>query len=277
MHPAEARRQHAAKHDATTAGSATMNNDLGLGRQRGSNDNGNDAEFAQPSPRDSSFSSSSSDSSIDGENLAEALAAGGDGSFVVEQPSRKLNRSTAVMFAVLVLGAAAVYFMYRKSGPRLAVAAAPKETVEAKKTISTFLSGGDSNIKLMEKMLKNTQEIVQQFLKYPSVRQVPLSDLQTNPFRHKNLAPSGNADHADNASDIAEKRRREEERLAIRKAADGLQLQSIMYSEARQACMINNTLYREAQMIDGFTIEKINPNSVIVKNGSYRFELSLKR
>src|SRR5437660_1597989 len=72
------------------------------------------------------------------------------------------------------------------------------------------------------------------------------------------------------------KRRKEEERQAVVKAVQGLQLQSIMHSTARQACMINNTLYREGQQIDGFTIEKITTSSVIVKNGTYRFELKMQ-
>ena len=41
--------------------------------------------------------------------------------------------------------------------------------------------------------------------------------------------------------------------------------------------MINNTMFVEGQQIDGFTIEKINPSSVIVKNGSYRFELQMQK
>jgi len=218
----------------------------------------------------------SGDGSVDAEQLAEALSDGGETTFVVEKP-RTLNRSTAIMFAVLVLGAGSVYFMWRKTGPKTAAAAASKETVEAKKTISTFLSGGDTNIKLMETMLRNTQKVVQQFLTYPSMTQVPLSDLRTNPFRHKSATPQAAPTDNSAAMDMAEKRRREEERLAIRKAADGLQVQSIMFSDSRKACMINNTLFREGQGVEGFILEKINPNSVIVKNGPYRFELSLKR
>jgi type II secretory pathway component PulC len=41
--------------------------------------------------------------------------------------------------------------------------------------------------------------------------------------------------------------------------------------------MINNTLYSEGQQVESFTIEKITPDSVIVKNGSYRFELKMQR
>jgi len=41
--------------------------------------------------------------------------------------------------------------------------------------------------------------------------------------------------------------------------------------------MINNTLYQEGQQIDSFIIEKIAPAGVIVKSGTYRFELKMQK
>jgi hypothetical protein len=120
----------------------------------------------------------------------------------------------------------------------------------------------------MEQMLKDTEKYVQQFLN-PMVKQVPLGQLHMNPFRQK---PSdGKTD------DSANSRKREEERLAMLKAVQALQLQSVMYGDTRKACMINNSLYREGQQVDSFMIEKITANSVIVKNGAYRFELKMQR
>src|SRR5262249_40167049 len=160
------------------------------------------------------------------------------------------------------IGAAGLYFMYRRAGPQSASAAmVSKETSDAHKTISTFLSTGDTGFATMEARLKNTEKVVQQFLKYPSATQVPSSDLQTNPFR-LHVAQAKESTNNDGLSEAAEKKRREEERLAIKKAAEGLLLQSIMCSDTRKACMINNTIYREGQMIDNFAIEKISPATV---------------
>jgi hypothetical protein len=102
--------------------------------------------------------------------------------------------------------------------------------------------------------------------------QVPLSDLRTNPFRAKSPTPTTMA-----MSEAAEKKKREEERLALLKAVQQLQLQSIMYGDTRSACMINNTMQREGQTIEGFVIEKISPTTVIVKNAAYRFELKIQK
>src|SRR5262249_28826455 len=147
---------------------------------------------------------------------------------VIAEPRQPVNRSTLVVFAILVLGAGGLYFMYRQAGPKVAGAAVTKETDDAKKTISTFLPTGESGFKSMETRLKNTEKVVQQFKTYPSATQVPLADLSTNPFRvHEETKPTA---PDPSLSEAAEKKRREEERQAVRRAAEGLQLQSIMCS-----------------------------------------------
>lgn len=205
-----------------------------------------------------------------GEEMMESLA-DGEGSGIITEEKKPLNRSTIVTFVVLVLGIGGVWYMYQRTGGPKSATAATKETVEAKKTIDNFLSGGEQNIKLMETTLRNTQKVVQQFLNYPSMTQIPLSDLKSNPFRVLPTAPDGNI------SEAAERKRREEDRMAALNAVQKLQLQSIMYGDSRRACMINGALYTESQQVDGFTIEKINQASVVVKSGPYRFELKLQR
>lgn len=205
----------------------------------------------------------------DHEQLDSVLSEDG-GEFVVPTERKSVNRGSLVLFGILVLGAAGVYLMHLRTGPS-AAAAAP-EAAAAKKTIEGFLGGGGASIKAMEDMLRNTERVVRQFLDYPSMTQVPLSDLRINPFRAKPaLAPS------ESQTDAQEKKRREEERLAILKAVQNLSLQSIICSDQRKACMINNTLYREGQLVDGFNVERITPAAVVVKNGPYRFELKIQR
>jgi hypothetical protein len=206
------------------------------------------------------------------DDLVDALAEPDGGAVLVEE-KKPLNRSTIVTFVVLVIGAGGLWFMYQRTGPAKA-AAADKEAAAAKATINSFLSGGSENIKLMESMLRNTQKVVQQFLNYPSMTQVPLSELRTNPFRIRAEAPAGDKNAAGEA---AEKKKREEERLAALRAVENLQLQSIMFGGSRRACMVNGAMYTEGQTVDGFAIEKINQASVVVKNGPYRFELRMQR
>jgi len=192
-----------------------------------------------------------------------------DSTFVVEE-KKPMNRSTLVLFGLIVAGVGGTYLMMMRAGPASA-AASTTEAQAADKTITQFLSSGSTSMKLMESMLRNTEKVVQQFLSYPSMTQIPLSDLHTNPFRHSVQKPS-----ADKLSEAVTKKR-EEERLAALKAVQTLQLQSIMVSESRKAAMINNTLVQEGQQVDEFSVEKINPGAVVVRTGAYRFELKMQK
>jgi hypothetical protein len=205
------------------------------------------------------------------EQLADALG-GSETSFVVGGDEKKAVTNPVIYLAlVAVLGGAGLWYMYKRQGPSSAEAAATPEAAKAEETINTFLTSGPSGIKVMQEMMRNTEKVVQQFLDYPSVTQVPLSELHTNPFRSS--TPAENVA----AGADATKKKREEEKLAAIKASEALQLQSIIHSGSRKACMINNALYSEGQQIEQFTIEKIEPARVIVKAGVYRFALKMQR
>lgn len=192
--------------------------------------------------------------------------------FVVAEAPRPKNKAMTLLLGVVLAGACVIYLMYFRGGPRSAAAATNEQSEQNSAAISRFLEAGGENIKLMERMLRGTEKVVQQFRNYPSTTQIPLADLKANPFRY--APPKGANPEADEA--LARKHRAEE-RAAVLKAVQELQLQSIMHGENRRACMINNTLYSEGQQVESFTIEKITPDSVIVKNGSYRFELKMQR
>ena len=226
-------------------------------------ENNNDSPLSggnSPGLDDAPASDSSGTAALSGE--------GGDESFVATEPRKPVNRTTLVLFSIVLLGGGGLYLMYMRTGPKSAGAAL--QSAAASQTITQFLSNGNNNMRNMEQLLRNTQKIVQQFLAYPSINQVPLKQLQTNPFRFT-AAKDG-----ESASDADARKKQEDEKVAVRHAADNLQIQSILHGTKR-ACMINNTMFVEGQQIDGFTIEKINPSSVIVKNGSYRFELQMQK
>jgi hypothetical protein len=207
-----------------------------------------------------------------GADLASQLAGGSESEFVVSEEKKPATQGLIFLAVLVVIGVGGTYFMYQRQGPSTAIAATP-EAQQAEKTINTFLTSGPDGIKMMQTMLKDTEKVVKQFLEYPSLTQVPLSSLQTNPFKSGAEKPADKVDDSEEA--LA--RKREEERLAATKASEALKLQSIIYSGSRKACMINNTLYKEGEQIEQFTIEKIEPGRVIVKTGAYRFELKSKR
>ena len=188
--------------------------------------------------------------------------------FVTPTEPKSRNNSLIVLGALLVIGPVVLWFMYHRKGPDGAEASVVTSRVtEAHQTVTNFLDNGPAGMKMMEQMLRGTEKIVKQFLDYPSVKQVPLSELKTNPFR------AAKTEVVDN--DANDKKRREQERQAVVKAVAGLQVQSII-SGKNKSCMINNRLCQEGQQIESFTIEKINPGAVIVKSGAYRFELKMR-
>jgi hypothetical protein len=196
--------------------------------------------------------------------------AGVDSAFVVSGEKQPLSKGTVAMFVILAIAGCGTYFMYVRSGTQKASAAAdPKATA----VIKQFMTERDKNAVAMKKMLTDTEAVVRQFLNY-RVQQIPLSGLAANPFR---TTPANPEDGAPRLDEEAQKRKREEERVAILKAVGTLQLQSVMRSDSRKSCMINNALYTEGQTVESFLVEKISPNSVIVRNGPYRFELRMQR
>jgi hypothetical protein len=181
-----------------------------------------------------------------------------------------INRGAFGLFALFLALGGGTYFMYLKTGPQSANAANADAGVIS--TISDFLTGKVGGVQMMRQTLADSEKVVAEF-KASSVRpQVPLSDLRINPFRH---IATNNA--MAEASEASIRRQREEERKSVLKAVQGLQLQSVIHSDARRACMINNAMFQEGQQLEGFTIEQIAAQAVVVRNGMYRFELRMQR
>lgn len=204
---------------------------------------------------------------------AEDLGEGAEDSdlaFVTEQ-KKPLNKGAVMMLAILVFGGAGTYMMYLRSGPKSASAAVnPAAAADAE--VVRFLSEGGRNVSLMKQMLLGTERVVEQFNHYTEVSQVPLKDLKLNPFRFAPVKPVVAVD-----LEALAKAKREADRLAAIKAVQGLQLQSILRSHTAQQCMINNSLYSQGSQVEGFIIEKVNTDSVIVRNGLFRFELRMQK
>jgi hypothetical protein len=189
----------------------------------------------------------------------------------VSAQKKPLNQTAMMLFLIVLVGGAGTYFMYYKNGPQSAKAADPV-AAKAETTINDFMKSGSKNVSLLRSLLEGTAKIVEQFKLYPNMTQIPLSDLKANPFHFANYKAAPEQDPAEIA-----KKKKEEERVAILKSVQTLQLQTVVVRGSRKACMINNTMYQEGEQVDSFILEKINPNSVIVKSGSYRFELKMSK
>src|SRR4051812_21230027 len=146
------------------------------------------------------------------DGLSAALA-GGDSEFVTSGEAKPAVNKPLMIAMVLSLIGGGAYMLYKHQPP---AAAASVETQQAQATINNFLTSGPSGIKNMEEMLHNTEKIVQQFLDYPSVPQIPLSALHTNPFRFAKAEPSAKTD------EDAAKKKHEQDREVAMKASQAL-------------------------------------------------------
>lgn len=189
-----------------------------------------------------------------------------DSTFVTDE-KKPLSKGTLIMAGILLACGAGTYVMYTRSAPAGAPTAA---AAEAQTTINQFLSQDAGDVTKMKNMLKDTEKVVQQFLESPGKKQVPIEDLQTNPFRVAALESKEAVD------DGSSRRQQEEQRAATLKAAQALSLQFIM-SGKKKSCMINNAVYREGQNVEGFKVETISPDAVIIRRDDARFELRMKK
>jgi hypothetical protein len=201
-----------------------------------------------------------------------------DSSFVVAENKRPISKSTLVMIVIILCAKAGMYFMYKRSSPSAAEAGDAKAT----QVIKQFMSEKEKNFSLMQKMLTETKSVVDQFMNYPNLKQIPLSDLQANPFAVPKPKDDGELSPAAREKKEREERERlEAEKSAVAKAANDLRLMSVVTSGVRKACMINNAMYTQGQIVQSgdlsFMIEEIAPNRVVVKCGNFKFQLSMQK
>jgi hypothetical protein len=204
-----------------------------------------------------------------GQDGAEYSGEGADESEFVSTEKKPLNRSMLMLFAIIAIGGGGMYFMRQRTGPASAIAA-DSATVTAEAAISDFMKGGRTNVTLLHKLLDTTAKVIEQFKDYTNVAQIPLADLKANPFHFGPIKKEVPED-----LEAIAKKKREELRLVITKAAEKLQVQSIVIRGPKKACLINNTLYELGEAVDGFIVEKIEPKSVVVRKEDFRFELKM--
>jgi len=193
------------------------------------------------------------------------MSGDGDTAFLSSE-KKPANPQMIALFGLLAVGAGVIGFMYLRNGPSAASGAE-----NGPDTVKTFLANRDEHVQLMSQMLQNTDKVVQRYRTDPSHTQVPLTNLQTNPFR---MLPPKAVEKPGNESEAAARRRLEEERSAAAAAVNNLRLTSIINGRV-PTCMINGRAYRSGQKVEGFTIEQTPPGAVVVRVGQFRFEVPL--
>jgi hypothetical protein len=206
----------------------------------------------------------------DGSELSDAL--GNQETSFVSDEKKPLSTGTIIMAGLLLACGAGTYFMYNRSAPANTPPTA--EAAAAKKTIDQFLTDDKDNVNKMKDLLANTEKAVEQFKASPGKVQVPVDDLRTNPFSIADV--DGKSTAPEDVDALTAKRRQEAARAATLKAAGALRLNFTM-SGKQKSCMIDNKVYREGETVGEFTIDAINPDSVILRKDNQRFKLPVSK
>jgi hypothetical protein len=218
---------------------------------------------------DDTQNTTSTGQSDDGAGLPAISGDEFDPSLVAGDTKKSSGKSMAVLGIALTVGAVVVWFTFFRGSPESAQAGmAPSD---GGSQIKQFLDSG--NINIMKQTLKETEKIVKQFRAYPGRTQVPLAALHTNPFRE--LPPK--TDEPVTATSSRDDEHEQELHKQATDAAADLKVQSIIRGSKYRACLINNTLYKEGQQVGMFKIDQINPSTVVISTGKYRFELPIQK
>lgn len=165
-----------------------------------------------------------------------------------------------VLVGLFLAGIAGLYLLSLRNTP--AAASARQKLVEAK--VDAALKQLDPPAAAPQDRPGDKPGIIDRFYYDARARQIPSRDLQSNPFAFK--APPNmrkvevpipkEVERAKPAAVIA----LEQARAAVK----GLRLQSVL-SGARNAAMISDNLLTEGQQIRGWTVERIQSRSVVLR------------
>ncbi len=179
------------------------------------------------------------------------------------ETKRRVTRGTVILGVLIVAAVGGLALMHFRAGPSTAQASS-----DAANTINSFLGDGKKNLATMQQALHDTDKLVNDFQNFPAAAQVPLEDLQRNPFSDgKSVATPG--------EQVVESDRQIKLEQALKRVST-LKVQSIMFGEVTRSCMVDGRFRAEGDSFDDYTVERINPASVIVRTNGFRFEIKVK-
>ena len=177
------------------------------------------------------------------------------------------KKKVAVLALLLVGGIGVVAFQFLRGKSPSTAAAMPAQG-GGKPLVTGAASVGDIDtlLKDLERdasaagrdtSVIRVEQLVKQFDGYVKQRQLPLAGLRANPFQMSLVQPVPQVSKAQQQADEDEVKREQ-----LRMAASRLSLGSVMVGGGERLVLINGHVYREGDPVDGFRIERIEPNHV---------------
>ena len=218
---------------------------------------------------DSSVQKSNSGRTADGGTADDSANKAQEQEYItVAAQDKNLHKSTMLLAVLFGIGLLCLWFMIKKSTPQGA-AAELVGTEEAQiQTAITRLIG------VRSEMFNRMDEIVRKFYEFSDVQQVKVNELVKNPFELEMFLNSlkQKADIEERDSDIdADMIKRQR----LRQQTKNMQLLSIMQSDQRNCCMIDDKILYEGDSIRGFNVRQIGDGFVKLESEDVEVVLKL--
>ncbi len=177
----------------------------------------------------------------------------------------KVSRTTLAMVGMFIAGVAIVAAMSGGTTPQQATASDEAVALQ----VDSFLAhneskknGGEGN--------QGTQ-MVAQFYHYASRRQIPVDQLNSNPFA-RDFGPRDASDQPPVVK-VANARKR----ANLQREFDKLKLQGVMMTPRGGTAIINNTFAMRGHRVGAFTVTAIDADQVVLTCDQVSFSLRLER
>ena len=184
--------------------------------------------------------------------LSEGLA---EEYLTVSTRNKNARRSTMLLGVLFGIGLLCLWFMIKKSTPRTAEGAVVSNEEAQIEMAITQLTG------VRSEMFNRMDEIVKKFYEFSDVRQVKVNELVKNPFEQEiflvNVQEISDNKEGDFDPDSEMIRWQQ-----MRERTEGMQLMSLMKSDAGNCCMIDERILYEGDTIKGFKVIQISDSFV---------------
>jgi len=182
----------------------------------------------------------------------------------VATQKKRTRKSTRLLAILFIIGLLCLWFMIKKSIPKAASAA----SVETQETLIETAIARLTGVK--SKIFNRMDEIVKKFYEFSNVPQVKVNELSKNPFEVETFL--ANLRKKPGAGEINAKKLWQQQ---IRYKSESMQLLSIMQSNGRNCCMIDDKILYEGDSIEGFKVLQIGGSDVKLESDGVQIILKL--
>lgn len=172
---------------------------------------------------------------------------------------KNARQSTLILIVLFVLGGVVVWFMVKKIGPKALFAAGPTPAEERLEQYVDLVTGMEAEFTTA------VDDLMGRFDQFSNIEQVGVAELTKNPFK-SDLVIQGEVESDMDAIQA---------QLDAKRRAEQLQLWSIMESPQGGCCMINEKILYVGDVIEGFTVVRVEERFVDLTYNGLTFRLQM--